>query len=374
MNTSTNNDIINVLEDEDLSFLGDRKNTTNTATNYGKFFYLKSEPNVKVDNIYRVLPPMHSCKDTGKYAVYHRFHDKLKGSPTEYQPKGAYFPFQCLEEKQNKVVTKRCPVCDKFEEMNAKYKTLAEKGAPKDQLNEFYLRFVYPLMPAKRYFLNVVNLEGQIGVLDISYTMYCSLRAKIDEYESKGIDLTGMTAPYLNFTVMKKYKGDRDAVHQVEVYMQPQDDGSFRRVMHTIDKEFIKRLKVESRDLQKLFRTIIPEDAARIAAADETTRASVIDSLIAKEREQKKNNTTKSEPVSVSTNGVATDIVLEQSQQNVGISLNSTSGLAQVVVPEQTKVEKIKTQVVTTQSSSTVEVPKIDLASLSDEEFLKMFK
>lgn len=173
---------------------------------------------------------------------------------------------------------------------------------------------------------------------------------------------------------MKKYKGDRDAVHQVEVYMQPQDDGSFRRVMHTIDKEFIKRLKVESRDLQKLFRTIIPEDAARIAAADETTRASVIDSLIAKEREQKKNNTTKSEPVSVSTNGVATDIVLEQSQQNVGISLNSTSGLAQVVVPEQTKVEKIKTQVVTTQSSSTVEVPKIDLASLSDEEFLKMFK
>jgi hypothetical protein len=374
MNTSINNDILSALEDEDLSFLGDRKNAANTNSTYGKFFYLKSEPNIKVDNIYRVLPPMHSCKDAGKYAVYHRFHDKLKGSPTEYQPKGVYFPFQCLEEKQNKVVTKRCPICDKFEEMNAKYKMLAEKGAPKDQLNEFYLRFVYPFMPAKRYFLNVVNLEGQIGVLDISYTMYCSLRAKIDEYESKGIDLTGMTAPYLNFTVMKKYKGDRDAVHQVEVYMQPQDDGSFRRVMHTIDKEFIKRLKVESRDLQKLFRTITPEDAARIAAADETTRASVIDSLIAREKEQKKNNITKSESISVSTNGVDTDTTSEQLQQNDGISLNSTSRLAQVAIPKSNKVEKNTTPFMTTQPSSTIDMSKIDLASLSDEDFLKMFK
>jgi hypothetical protein len=205
----------------------------------------------------------------------------MRGSPTEKSPKGTYYPFLCIQEKKKGLITRHCPLCDKVAELEAQLKVATDKGASKDQIKDFRTAQIMPIQADKKYYLNVINQEGKIGVLTISYTMFQDLEMRMKENDAKGIDLTGLDAPFLNFTVTKKYKGDQDAIHKADVYLQRGNDGRYGEIIHTLTPEIVNRLRTEARDLGKLFREIPVEAMAQLAAGDTLTRTGIIDRLIA---------------------------------------------------------------------------------------------
>ena len=230
------------------------------------------------ENIYRVLPPIKSLAQKSKYAQFYATHRGFRGTD------GKQRPFRCIEEMnfKTKVITTHCPVCDKVAEMEAQLKAWADSGAPKDQVKKFRDENIFPFQAERKYYLNVVNPENRIGILPIGSKMFKALDDLCKKQEALGRDITGLEGVYLTFQKKSAYKGDAQAIFNVEIYMHRQQDGSYREVVHHIDAAFAQRLGPEAADLGMLFNRILnAEQIAQIVALDGAARASYIDQLFA---------------------------------------------------------------------------------------------
>lgn len=237
----------------------------------GKFFDIEANK----DNVYRVLPPMFSLAELGKYAQYHATHRTPPGT------NGKRRKFLCIEEvdRESNRITKRCPFCDAAREAEDKLKLMENKGATKQQLWDYRVKVIFPLMAEKKYWLNAVNQAGEIGLLSINSKLFKALKALCDEYDKKGIDLTGVEGYFLNFTKKSEFKGDKQAVFGVNLYMEESPDGSMRKMKHTITKEFLNKLSAEARDLKYLFKALSAEDMTLMLDAPDDQKAQVVDKL-----------------------------------------------------------------------------------------------
>jgi hypothetical protein len=246
----------------------------NSGGSHG-WFYIEDNK----DNIYRVLPPMKSLAPHGKYAKFYKTHRGFRDSSNKQKP------FVCIEESnyKTKVITTHCPVCDWVAQMESQVKQFESRGATKEQIKEYNYKNIYPFKSDRKYYLNVVNQENKIGILAISSTMFQSLEALGTEQEKLGRDITGMEGVFINFKKQTKFKGDRDAIHTASLFMQPQADGSYRFVTHTITPDFASRLSTEAADLGNLFKVLDVEQISRLVslATDDAARGKYVDALFA---------------------------------------------------------------------------------------------
>lgn len=234
-------------------------------------------------NVYRVLPPLKSQAAFGKFAKYYRVHRNIRGSD------GKQKPFLCIEESDHKtkMITRHCPLCDRVRELEANLKQAEAAGASKDQVKEMRMKAIFPLQNEGKYYLNVVNQEGRMGVLSIGSKHFQAFQALAKELDKKGLDVTGMQGIYLNFKKTTQFKGDKNAVLQVEPYLAAGADGSFRYVTHEITQDVMNRLDKETADLGNLFKQITVEQIATILSFEGEARAKYMDSLFAApEKEQ----------------------------------------------------------------------------------------
>ena len=232
------------------------------------------------DNIYRVLPPIKSLAGKNRYAQFYATHRGFRGTD------GKQRPFRCIEEFnfKTKTITAHCPVCDKVAELEAQLKAWADSGAPKDQVKKFRDENIFPFQAERKYYLNVVNPENRIGILPIGSKLFKALDDLCKKQEALGRDITGLEGVYLTFQKKSAFKGDAQAIFNVEIYMHRQQDGSYREVVHHIDPAFAQRLGPEAADLGMLFNRILNvEQIAQIIALDGTARATYMDQLFAEE-------------------------------------------------------------------------------------------
>jgi hypothetical protein len=319
-----------------------------TQTTFGKlkWFYIKDN----VDNIYRVLPPLFSLAESGKYAQWHAIHRGLRGTD------GFQKSFVCPEEtdRKTRLVTRRCPLCDKARELEAQVTLAKDKGASKDQLLKMRLELIMPVQSERKYYLNVVNQENQIGVLSISSRMFNSLRAECEDQDKKGIDLTGKDGQFMNFKKQTKYKGDKDAVHSAGVYFAQSPDGAYRPVVHSLTTEFIERLRTEATDLPHLFRSISDEEAEALASASATDRPLVLDRVFARQER----DTSALESSQTTIPGTSAVAVNRLHITEAGVTSQSLGSIQSAKAPEPAPV------VAPVVAAKT---------SISDEEFVKLF-
>jgi hypothetical protein len=228
-------------------------------------------------NVYRVLPPLKSLAALGKYAKYYRVHRNLRGSD------GKQKPFICVEEMdmKTKIITRHCPLCDRVRELEANLKQAEMAGASKEQLKEMRMKVIFPLQNEGKYYLNVVNQEGRMGVIAIGSKHFQAFQALAKELDKTGLDVTGMQGIYLNFKKTTQFKGDKQAVLQVEPYLAAGADGSFRYVTHEITQDVMNRLERETADLGNLFKQLSVEQIAAILTFEGEARAKYMDSLFA---------------------------------------------------------------------------------------------
>lgn len=236
------------------------------------------------DNLFRILPPMHSLAKAGKYFQYWRIHWGFRASG------GGARPVICIENKDFKsgIIKEHCPACDMVYEFKKEYEMLKKMHETnpakisKDQLNDFYTKKIVAFDGDGKYFVNAVDATGKIVVLALPKTAKMAFEARVERLrKEEGIDPTGTNGIYLNF--VRSGKG-RDTKYSVEPQLisVPGSPGAKQYKFQVLDTEFVERLKRESTDLSKLYTPISAEDMSAIVNASEEERPKIVDRVFSR--------------------------------------------------------------------------------------------
>lgn len=246
---------------------------------FGKANFTWCEDNT--DLVLRVLPPLFSLAEERKYSQFYRVHRGMRGSD------GKQKAFFCPEEMdwKTKLIKVHCPICDRYRELDAQLTNAKDKGASPEQIKEFRVKIMMPLQSEGKYYLNTVNQTNELKVLSIGSRHHSALKALFDEYDAKGVDLCGIKGYYIAFRKSTQFKGDKKAVHTAKLYQIDNGNMNFSPVAHEITSEFTTKLKNEASDLGKLFKVLVPEELAALAAASDKDRIIILDKIFAKPEE-----------------------------------------------------------------------------------------
>lgn len=254
----------------------------------GKSSFGGKKQNFKIkdgDNVFRILPPLGELADQGRWSVYYAIQWGFKDS------KGNQRPFEDCRviNPKSKMVEVESPAYLLREKLQNEKDQLVEKFKAGDLTKEQLQEQVKPVnekikrfnLDAKHY-LNVVNLDGEIGILKINNTLMKALRAAMKEKIDTGVDPTSVEhGVYFNFKRTNETKKLQDYVFSVAPYLPKQSDGSYREEIHVMDDIFMNRLSSEASDLSKLYTKPTPEQIQRMIDTGATGDGSpVVDEVL----------------------------------------------------------------------------------------------
>lgn len=193
------------------------------------------------DQTYRILPASGSLSsDPRRWNVYYAIHYGYVGSD------GKMFPFTSCEKKNwsTKMVEIPDAAKERIEKMEGKLKAAEAAGddATVNKLKPLLKKFNME----KKYHLNVVDLQGNIGTLKVGKRTIDALELLMKKGKDQGIDyLAPDTGAYITFT---RSGNGNNTLHTVELYRR--DD---KPVFHKIDTAFIQRFTTQGSDLATLY-------------------------------------------------------------------------------------------------------------------------
>jgi len=307
-----------------------------------KYFKLKEG-----EQAYRILPPIGNLADEGRWSVYHSVHYGYKTSD------GKAKPFLSPEVKNRK--TKMVEVADaakqRIETLKADLEKAQKSGnkAVADKLEILVgQKGMYNL--DNNHYMNVVDAQGNIGILKLRYKAKLALDMQIKSLNSDGVD--PLSVENGRFFVFTRSGMGRDTTFAVKVLKEkitvPGVGVVERDVIHTLDQEIINRLEAEAGQLDKLFKSPTAEEVGKIVQTSSllTGVSTYLDTLYARN------------------NATANIVETTESEEDESESMDTV-----VVAPKTTIVKPVSAgpaahKVVVTPVSQSVE-------SLTDEDFLQ---
>lgn len=336
----------------------------------GKANYVYCEDNT--DLVLRILPPLYSLAREGQYAKFHRIHRGIRASD------GKQRAFVCPEETdfKTKLIKVHCPICDRYRELEAQLNAAKEKGATNEQVKDFKTKYMFPIQSEGKYYLHAINQAGEFKVLTLGSRHFKALKALFDKYDKEGQDLCGIKGYFLTFRKSVQFKGDKNAVHTVNLFQQPTGGMNFSIVPHDMTPEFVTKLKTETQDLSNLFKILTSEELSLLASSSDVERVKIIDRLYAKAEVPAATQVAEGPAV------LAAGTTMAASSQVAPAPLVPTPAQSSSAGPFATQQTPVATQaVMATQAlapatalapQAQVQAPK-EAKSLSDEEFQRMF-
>jgi hypothetical protein len=267
----------------DSSYIGVTSFGTRNKKNY---HYVKSEHEKGGKqggvNPYRVFPPYGTLAADGRVYEYWGHHEVVN-------TKGERRSFACIEEMdwQTKMVKVHCPFCEMHKRNKAQYDTYKTQGAASEDLKAFNTNHVQPYQSQNRYYVNAINLEGQIGVLALPSKLFKDFKALYQTYANQGFDITGTKGMFLNFQKISQYKGDNQPIFKVDLLRDvainpatgmPEEK---MRPPHELTPEIVARMKTECFELSTLYKKITPDQMGMILQATGPQRAVLVDQIFA---------------------------------------------------------------------------------------------
>jgi hypothetical protein len=147
------------------------------------------------NNFIRILPPMFSLAEAGKWAVYRTTHWGYSGAHPSDPTKTVVRPFLCIEESngRTKMVTQVCPECDNYREKlaarDAKAAELKAAGMDDETIKSTLKSrndWLQAHGPERKWYLNVKYKDGTFGDYKINHKIHKKgIDAKIAELEAK---------------------------------------------------------------------------------------------------------------------------------------------------------------------------------------------
>lgn len=267
------------------------------------------------DNVFRILPPLGKLAKTGRWYQYYRIEWGYKGTD------GKMRPFQDVRkvdfntkmvEVESAAHMRREAIKKRQEEV---VKDFRVGQATKEQVDEIRALGMRYNLDAK-YYVNAVALDGKIGLLKLNSTQMNMLKAEIDKLLKTGLDPLGIeNGIFFNFTKSNATGAIKDWTFSVSPYLQNQSDGSLRRVTHTMDQNFLKRLENEAFELAGMYPELTADQVEQLVKAGDQ-HGSLVDQFLGKSTsveavEESETTTTTTPIVEQSTpSAPATDITI----------------------------------------------------------------
>jgi hypothetical protein len=213
------------------------------------------------DNVFRILPPLFEMADEGRWSMFYKLEYGYKDS------QGRIKPFQDVRvvNRKTKMVEVESAAHLKREALKAKYEQLKAAKADENTLNKMKELVMNYNLDSKHY-LNVITLDGKIGLLKIPYTAKQALQVEIDALKAKGVD--PLSVDQGRFFVFNKSGKGLDTLYTVKILKEQVNTAEYgmleRDVVHKLTDDIINRLEKEAFKLQNLFPKISAEEVERI--------------------------------------------------------------------------------------------------------------
>lgn len=330
------------------------------------------------DSVYRILPPMGDLREDGKWSVFYSIHYGYKNTAGEMRT----FVSPEQKNRKTKMVEVRDAAKERIQQLEAKLKAAKEAGA--SDLVEQLLKLVggkksrYNL--DNNHYMNVVDLQGNIGILKIRHRAKLALDAQIEKLRKNGIEpLDPLSGRYFVFT---RSGMGMETTYQVSIYKKkinvPNVGEVEQDVVHTIDEEFARRCFTFNRDtkvytykeaalLTKLFKTPTSEEVDRIVKEGESAIDEIFDS--------------KNAPAAATTTAAPTQVYETEDYSGIEDDETPTPVKATPEPAQQPTVVQNQTPITSTVVAETFAAPKPApaapkttaeaVSTQSDEEFLK---
>lgn len=241
-----------------------------------KYFKLKDG-----ESTFRILPPLGELADEGRWSVFYKIHYGYKNT------KGKLRVFQSSLVKNRKSGMIEVPDAADQRIKDLKAKLEEAKAAGNKAVVEKLGKLVSGQKPMynvdSNHYLNVIDNQGNIGVLKLRHRAKTALDVQIKKLREKGID--PLSIDNGRFFVFTRSGTGLDTSFQVDILQEKlnvQGVGEVNRdVVHKLSEELISRLGEEAAELGKLFRALTADEIERIVKSSDllTGQSPVIDEL-----------------------------------------------------------------------------------------------
>jgi hypothetical protein len=241
-----------------------------------KYFKLKDG-----DSTFRILPPMGELADEGRWSMFYKIHYGYKNTKGKLR----VFQSSLVVNRKTKMVEVPDAADQRIKDLKAKLE--AAKAAGQKQVVEKLGPLVSGQKPMynvdSNHYLNVIDTQGNIGVLKLRHRAKTALDVQIKKLREKGID--PLSVDNGRFFVFTRSGTGLDTSFQVDIQQEKltvQGVGEVNRdVVHKLSEELIARLAEEAGQLDKLFRALTSDEIERIVKSSDllTGQSAVIDEL-----------------------------------------------------------------------------------------------
>ncbi len=325
------------------------------------------------DQVYLILPAMGDPAENPQWREFHAVHFGYKNLEGKHRP----FQSPLFKNKKTKMIEVPDAAQERLDDWTAK---LAEfRKAGNSVMAQHMVQLVgQPGTPGvynidKNWHMNVMNLNGEIGVLRIRYKVMLDLKAEIDKLEADGVyPLSVDNGRWFKFSRSGLHK---DTITKVTVYKEKIDVPGVgkveREVVSKLSPETLNRLEREASNLKTLFPKITAEEVALIVKQSDvkTGKSAACDEIFDKRwkaareaRAAAKNGQTAT--VATTAQATASDEADDAPQPDAEeVAAQVTAAATVVVKPSETKtVTPVQPKVTQAQA----------IQELSDDDFFKM--
>ncbi len=239
--------------------------------NYGgkKEFKKKNDWSLEQgDQTYRIVPPRGNLKDSGRWNKFYAVVWGFKNSQGKLRPFASP-----LERNQDKTIKNPCAATDFIDNLKARLQKAKEDGNQQavDSLTALCEYNGATKKPAlysldKKYHMNVVDINGNVGKLKIGHKVKQSLDVEIQKLRDAGID--PLSPEDGRFFTFSKSGQNRDTNVKISVYKQKIDIPGIGMVekdlSHKIDAALANKIKEEAFDLERIFTIVTAEECKAI--------------------------------------------------------------------------------------------------------------
>ncbi len=241
-----------------------------------KYFKLKDG-----ESTFRILPPLGELADEGRWSMFYKIHYGYKNTKGKLR----VFQSSLVVNRKNKMVEVPDAADQRIKDLKAKLDEA--KAAGNKAVVEKLGKLVSGKTPMynldSNHYLNVIDDQGNIGVLKLRHRAKTALDVQIKKLREKGVDpLSVDNGRYFVFT---RSGTGLDTSFQVDIKQEKlriEGVGEVNRdIVHKLSDELISRLGEEAAELGKLFRALTADEIERIVKSSDllTGQSPVIDEL-----------------------------------------------------------------------------------------------
>lgn len=241
-----------------------------------KYFKLKDG-----ESTFRILPPLGDLADEGRWSMFYKVHYGYKNTSGKLR----VFQSSLVTNRKTKMVEVPDAADQRIKDLRAKLEEAKASGnkAVVERLGKLVSGAKPMYNVDSNHYLNVIDTQGNIGVLKIRHRAKVALDVQIKKLREKGTD--PLSVDNGRFFIFTRSGAGIDTSFAVEVKQEKlQVDGVgevSRETVHKLSDELISRLSAEAAELGKLFKALSAEDIERIVKSSDllTGQSPVIDEL-----------------------------------------------------------------------------------------------